>query len=325
MRRRPFLATVAATVLACPAIAARPVRVLRIAVTNGTGSAPGAGSQALAQAVDKLSEGRLRVEVMPNSEAGGEIEAAQDMFAGALEMCFGSTTSCALLDPWMTVFDLPFLFRDAAHARAVLDGPIGARALARLEPHGVVGLAWAEIGVRQLTANQPVRRPADLAGLKLRVPQSAVMVASFKALGADVQAVPFLSLYGALASGKVQAQENPIPIILGAKLDGVQKYLCLTGHCYSAGLFLVSRPVWDSLEPNDQAALRAAAREGARASRGFSDDGDKAGIATLRDRGMTVVDDVDRSAFAAALSAASGSDFDRQYGAEEIAAIRAVH
>jgi tripartite ATP-independent transporter DctP family solute receptor len=326
MLRRHFLAAggAAATLLAVPAVrAATRLQVLRIGINYVRDSQLGAGAAEFAKQVEKNCGGRLRVEIYPANEVGGELEMMQDVATGTLETAFASSAVFAGLVPDLSIFDIPFLFRDVAHARGVLDGEIGKAALAKLEPKNIIGLAWGENGMRHVTTtNKAVRKPEDLKGLKIRVPQSEVMVASFKAFGADVQSLPFPDVYPALSSGAIQAQENPIATIVAANFDRVQRDLCLTGHVYSPAAFVLSKRVWDRIQPDDQQALRAAAIAGAKASRDYLDRVDKSGIEELRKRGMNVVDDVDRAAFVAALSGLEG-DFEKQFGKDKIDAIRA--
>ena len=298
-------------------------QVLRIGFTTPRDSQFGAGAQEFANYVERNCGGRLRVESYPVGEAGGELEMCQDVIAGTLEMTFASSVVFATVAPELSIFDIPFLFRDVAHARGVLDGDIGKAALARLEPKGIIGLAWGENGLRHLTtSDRPVHRPEDLKNLKLRVPQSDVMVASFKAIGADVRQLPFPELYAALSSGSFQAEENPIPTVLAANFDKVQRYLCLTGHVYSPAAFLISKRVFDRLSPEDQHALRIAGALGSKASRVYIDQAEKNGVDELRRRGMKVVEDIDRPAFVASLSGLE-SQFQKQFGKENIDAIRA--
>ncbi len=298
-------------------------RVLRIGFTNPRDSQFGAGALEFATYVERNCGGRLRVELYPSAEAGGELEMCQDLIAGTLEMAFASSVVFATIAPELSIFDIPFLFRDLGHARAVLDGELGKAALAQLEPTGLVGLAWGENGLRHLTtADRPVHRPEDLKNLKLRVPQSEVMVASFKAIGADAGSLPFPELYTALSSGTFQAEENPIATVLAANFDKVQHYLCLTGHVYSPAAFLVSKRVFEHLSPEDRDALRAAADAGSKASRAYVDRVEKNGIEELRRRGMKVVEDIDRPAFVASLASLEGQ-FQKQFGKDNIDAIRA--
>jgi tripartite ATP-independent transporter DctP family solute receptor len=329
MRRRHFLSgtAAAAATFGLPGIrhaqaTIRP-QVLRIGIINTRDSQFGAGALELANQVERNCGGRLRVELYPSGSAGGELEMVQDVSAGALDMTFTSSAVFTAIAPELSIFDIPFLFRDLAHARNVLDGEIGRAALARLEPQGIVGLGWGENGLRHLTTlDRAVRKPEDLKGLKLRVPQSAVMVASFKAFGADAQSLPFPDLYSALSAGSFQAQENPLATILAANFDKVQHYLCLTGHVYSPAAFLISKRVFDHIQPEDQHALRAAGAAGSKASRAYLDQIEKTALDELRRRGMNVIEGIDRVAFGAALASLNG-EFEKQFGKDKIDAIRA--
>ena len=298
-------------------------RVLRIGFTTPRDSQFGAGALEFASYVERNCGGRLRVELYPVGEVGGELEMCQDVAAGTLEMAFASSVVFATIAPELSIFDIPFLFRDLAHARGVLDGEIGKSALARLEPKGIVGLAWGENGLRHLTTfDRAVHRPEDLKNLKLRVPQSDVMVDSFKAIGADVHQLPFPELYAALSSGSFQGQENPIATIVATNFDKVQHYLCLTGHVYSPAAFLISKQVFERFSPEDQHALRIAGAAGSKASRIYIDRAEKNGLDELRRRGMNVVEDIDRAAFVASLASLE-SKFQKQFGKDNIDAIRA--
>jgi TRAP-type transport system periplasmic protein len=333
MRRRHFLAGAATAAMTSGfvasgflnrrAYASVQPQVLRIGITNPRDSQFGVGALEFAAFVERNCGGRLRVEVYPAGEAGGELEMCQDLISGTLEMAFASSVVFATIAPELSIFDIPFLFRDLAHARSVLDGEIGKAAMARLEPTGLVGLAWGENGLRHLTTtDRAVRRPEDLKNLKLRVPQSEVMVASFKAIGAAAGSLPFPELYTALSSGTFQAEENPIATVLAANFDKVQHYLCLTGHVYSPAAFLVSKRAFERLSPEDQSMLRAAGLVGSRASRTYIDRVEKSGIEELRRRGMKVVEDIDRPAFVASLASLEGQ-FQKQFGKDNIDAIRA--
>jgi TRAP-type transport system periplasmic protein len=326
--RRHFLAGAAAAAM-MPGLSTRRAystvqpQVLRLGFTNPRDSQFGAGALELATYVERNCGGRLRVELYPAGETGGELEMCQDVAAGTLEMTFASSAVFAAIEPELSIFDIPFLFRDVAHARAVLDSDIGKAALARVEPKGIIGLAWGENGLRHLTtSDRAVHRPEDLKNLKLRVPQSEVMVASFKAFGADAGPLPFPDLYSALSSGAFQAEENPIPTVLAANFDKVQRYLCLTGHVYSPAAFLISKRVFERLTPEDQQALRLAGVVGSKASRVYVDRAEKNGLEELRRRGMKVVEDIDRPAFVASLASLE-SQFQKQFGKDKIDAIRA--
>jgi tripartite ATP-independent transporter DctP family solute receptor len=220
------------------------------------------------------------------------------------------------------VLSIPFIFRDAQHAHAVLDGPIGTDLVAKFAPKGLVALAWGENGMRQITsAKRAIAAPEDLKGLKLRVPQNEVTVAGFKALGADAAPLGFSDLYGALQTGKFDAQENPIATIVATKFYQVQKYITVSNHQYDPALFFATPDLWEDLSEADRAMFVKAAKIGGEASRKFAAEAQASGVATLEKEGMTVVKSIDRAKFSAALAPAMPA-YDQMFGADLIAKIR---
>jgi tripartite ATP-independent transporter DctP family solute receptor len=220
------------------------------------------------------------------------------------------------------VFNIPFIFRDIDHAHAVLDSPIGQSYLEKFRDKGLVALAWGENGMRHITnSKHEIRAPEDLKGLRLRLPQSDVMLTGFKALGADVSPLPFPQLYGALQSGQFDGQENPIATIQSSKFNQVQKYLTLTGHVYDPAILFISIDDFDALSADDKRSFIEAAKLAGEASRKFAAAAQAKGVSALAQAGMQVVNDVDRSKFAAAMASAN-PEFDRRFGSELISKIR---
>jgi TRAP-type C4-dicarboxylate transport system substrate-binding protein len=176
--------------------------------------------------------------------------------------------------------------------------------------------------MRHITnSKHEIRSPEDLKGLKLRLPQSDVMLAGFKALGADVKPLAFPQLYGALQSGQFDGQENPIATIQSSKFNQVQKYLTLTGHVYDPAILFMSIDVFDELSDDDNRSFKAAAKLAGDASRQFAAAAEAKGVTELAQAGMQVIKDVDRGKFAAEMASAT-PDFDRRFGGELISKIR---
>lgn len=284
----------------------------------------GAGATAFAHRVEALTDGKYRVEQYPGSELGGEVEMFEAVRRGELDLALLTAVTFSREVPEFGAFDLPFLMRDAAHAYAVLDGPVGRGFFARFRERGVVPLAWGENGLRHLTnSKRPVRTLADIAGLKLRVPQSDVTLRCFRALATVPEPLPFPALYDALASGRFDGQENPIAVIQPARFAKVQKYLSLTGHVYSAAIIFMSRDAWEDLSAAERDAFEAAAHEGGQVSRRVADEAQRTGVEALRAEGMEVVTDVDRDSFAAALRPLV-AEYAEAFGPDLIARIRAA-
>ncbi len=299
-------------------------RVLRMGFLSSQDSHFGASTTAFAQELTKRTDGRYRIELYPNSTLGGELEMIGEMQRNHLDGAFVTNAALASVIPEMGVFDIPFLFRDVNHARAVLDGPIGQEYLAIFKKKGLVALAWGENGMRHITnSKRPITGPADLKGLKIRVPQSDVMIAGFKAFGANAQPLAFPALYGALQSGEFDGQENPMALILASQFQKVQKYISLSGHVYSSAVFLLPDSTWDSIPADDRPAFVAAAQVGAKVSREAATQLERSGIEQLRRAGMTITESVNRAAFEQALQGAY-AEFATKFGSETLQRIRSI-
>jgi tripartite ATP-independent transporter DctP family solute receptor len=288
--------------MAAPHVARAATRVIRFGHNNTDESHYARGSAAFAAAVaaDPALSAAVRVEVHGNAELGDELSMLKGCAASTLD---GMLCSNAVMGNLISDFGLlnaPFLFRDVQLARATLDGEIGDEFAKRAAAKAVHVMAWSENGLRHITSNQPIRSPADLHGLKIRVPQSSVMLGGFKALGADAAPLNFSLLREALRTGQFQAQENPIVVIEAAKLYELQKFLSLTGHVYDPAAFICSDDVMDDLTEAQRTALTACAKKGAAVTREASASAQKDGVARLTAKGMTVVDNVDIPAFRAA-------------------------
>jgi TRAP-type transport system periplasmic protein len=322
------LRAVATTALAVAALAcgmpaqAETGRALRMGYILATDSQLGAGAAAMGEELAKRTRGRLTIEQFPNSTLGGEVEMLKGVQLGTIDLAFITGAPLPNILPDVGVFNIPFLFRNATHARAVLDGLIGQSYLQKFRTKDLVALAWGENGMRHITnAKHGVAAPDDLKGLRLRLPQSEVMLAGFKALGADVSPLPFPQLYDALKTGQFDGQENPIATILASKFAQVQKYLTLSGHVYDPAVIVMSADSFNDLTDDDRQAVIAAAKIGAEASRNYAAEAERKGVVVLSEAGMQVTSQIDRGKFVAALSAAV-PDFEKRFGADTIAAIR---
>jgi tripartite ATP-independent transporter DctP family solute receptor len=299
-------------------------RALKIGYILAQDSQLGAGATAFAQELAKRTGGRITIEQFPNSVLGGEVEMLKGVQLGTIDLAFITGAPLPNILPEVGVFNIPFLFRNAAHAQAVLDAPVGQAYLEKFRSKDLVALAWGENGMRQITnSKRAIKTPEDLKGLKLRLPQSEVMLAGFKALGADVAPLAFPELYNALQSGKFDGQENPIATIMASKFAQVQKYLTVSGHVYDPAVIVMSPDAFEDLSEGDKEAVIEAAKVGAKASRAYAAEAQQKGVATLRDAGMQVTAEIDSAQFAAAMASALPG-FEKQFGAELIAQIRAV-
>lgn len=312
-------AALAAAALLAPAHAQTP---MKISISIGQNSHQGIAIDTFAREVERRTNGRIKVQPFYSGALGGERESIEAVQLGTQELTFSSTGPVPNFVPAARILDIPFLFRDKAHARAVLDGPIGQEMLKEFESKGFKALGWAENGVRHMTnSKRAVNTPDDLKGLKMRTMENPVHVAAYKGFGIITTPMAFPEVFTALQQGTVDGQENPLSVIMAAKFDQVQKHLTLTGHVYSPAIWLMNKAAFDKLSPADQKIFLDAAAEGTKANRARVDEDDAKGVAELRSKGMQVIENPDRARFQAALSPVY-AEFEKQFGKANIDRIR---
>ncbi len=321
MKRLTLLATALAS-LALLAPAAVAQTAMKISISIAQNSHQGVGIDTFAREVEKRTGGRYKVQAFYSGSLGGERESIEAVQLGTQELTFTSTGPVPNFVPEARILDIPFLFRDKAHARAVLDGPIGQDMLKAFEPKGFKALAWGENGVRHMTnSKRAVNGPEDLKGLKMRTMENPVHVAAYKGFGIITTPMAFPEVFTALQQGTVDGQENPLSVIMAAKFDQVQKYLTLTGHVYSPAIFLMNKANFDKLSPADQQHFLEAAKEAVKANRARVDEDDAKGVADLRSKGMQIVEAPDKARFQAMLTPVY-AEFDKQFGKANIDRIK---
>jgi TRAP-type transport system periplasmic protein len=321
LTRRAAALAAASLFAAAPALAQT---TMKISISVAQNSHQGVGIDTFAKEVEKRTNGRYKVQTFYSGSLGGERESIEAVQLGTQELTFTSTGPVPNFVPEARILDIPFLFRDKPHARAVLDGPIGQDMLKAFEGKGFKALAWGENGVRHMTnSKRAVNSPDDLKGLKMRTMENPVHVAAYKGFGIITTPMAFPEVFTALQQGTVDGQENPLSVIMAAKFDQVQKHLTLTGHVYSPAIFLMNKASFDKLSAADQQAFVAAAAEAVKANRARVDEDDAKGVAELRAKGMQVVENPDKTKFQAALTPVY-AEFEKQFGKANIDKIRAV-
>lgn len=305
-----------------PALA--QAKVMNLAFTPPADSHYGDAARAFADTIAERSDGAFEIALRPAGALGGERDVIEGLQIGTVELTISSTGPIGNFVPEVYALDFPFLFDDYAGAHAVLDGEIGQELLASFQPHGIVGLAWAENGFRHITNSvRPIREPADLAGLKLRTMENEVHIAAFRAAGAAPTPMSWTEVLTSLQQGTIDGQENPIPIVTANNMWEIQDNITLTGHVYSPAVVAMSAIHWDGLTEEQQGWFVEAAQAAAAASRQTVAANEESGIALMRENGMEVIDGIDKAAFAAAVQPAYDEFADR-YAPELIARIRAA-
>lgn len=321
--RTAFALAVSCAVIALSAVGSAAAQsAMKIGIALPQNSHYGVAIDAFARDVEKRTAGRYKIQPFYSGSLGGEREAVEAVQLGTQELTLTSTGPLPNFVPDVAILDIPFLFRDYAHARAVLDGPIGQELLQRFPAKGLVALAWAENGFRHMTnSKHPVAAPDDLKGLKMRTMENPIHIQAYRQFGILPTPMAFTEVFTALQQGTVDGQENPLSVITSAKLDQVQKYLSLTGHVYSPAVILMNKGAWDRLSPADQQAFIAAAREAVKVNRARVDDDEQKAVAELRAKGMNVSTNIDKARFQAALSPVY-ADFAKRFGQANIDRIR---
>jgi len=323
--RMPYFAVPAVLAAALAVLTGAPAaaqETLKMNISVSQNSHYGVAVDAFAREVEKRTNGRYKVQNFYSGALGAERESIEAVQLGTLDLTMTSTGPVPNFVPEVAILDIPFLFRDYAHARATLDGPIGQELLAKFPSKGIVALAWGENGFRHMTNNKrSVVLPDDLKGLKMRTMENPVHIQAYKQFGIIPTPMAFTEVFTALQQGTVDGQENPLSVISAAKFVQVQKYITLTGHVYSPALILMNKAKWDSLSAADKQAFTEAAKEAVKANRARIDDDERRVVAELKSGGMTVVEVVDKSKFQAALQP-TFVEFGKKFGQDNIDKIR---
>jgi len=289
--RTPFVLCTLAALLAAGAVQAQDFkpRIVRFGYGLVEDSNQGRAVRLFAKEVEKATGGKMKVRGIGNAALGSDTQMQQALIGGAQEMMVGSTATLVGVAPQMALWDTPFLINDTREADALLDGPVGDKVRATLEPKGLVGLVYWENGFRNLTNNKnPITRLEDMNGIKLRVMQNNVFLDSFKALGANAVPLPFSELFTALETKAVDGQENPFNTVVSSKFYEVQKYLTVTNHVYSPWIITVSKKWWDGLGQHEQKVLMDAAKKSRDFERKDTREEATRALADLKTKGMQI-------------------------------------
>jgi tripartite ATP-independent transporter DctP family solute receptor len=264
-------------------------RTIRWGHLNNTDHPVSKGVQKFIEIVAAKSGGKIKVREYPANQLGTEMQQQSALRAGTQEMQSPATTSLVGIVKEYGLIDFPFIVSTPAQADALLDGPAGKALLDKLPEKGLVGLAYWDLGFRNVTNSQrPITKGEDLSGIKIRVIPNPVYLETFKTFNANPVPMSFSELYSALETKTVDGQENPFSVILSNKFYEVQKYLSVTNHTYSTNIILVSKIFWDKLSPTEQKILQDAAIEARDYQRGVSREQANKAVDELKAKGMQV-------------------------------------
>ena len=247
--------------LAAPALA-QAQTVIKFSHVVAPDTPKGKGSLKFKELAEKYTNGKVKVEVYPNSQLYKDNEELQALQLGAVQMLAPSLAKFGPLGvKEFEVFDLPYILPDKAALRKVTDGALGKKLMGLLEPKGITGLAYWDNGFKDMSANKKLLMPADFRGLKMRIQSSKVLEAQMRALGAIPQVMAFSEVYQALATGVVDGTENPPSNEYTQKMHEVQKYTTRSEHGYVGYAVIANKKFWDGLPADIRASLEKAMAE----------------------------------------------------------------
>ena len=261
--RKWLLAAAAAAIFMAPSagMAQAPI-VIKFSHVVAPNTPKGKGAEKFKELAEKYTNGKVKVEVYPNSTLYKDKEELEALQLGAVQMLAPSNSKFGPIGiKDFEVFDLPFLLPNLASLRKVTEGPIGKKMLGLLDAKGMVGLAYWDNGFKQMSANKPLRMPEDYKGQKFRIQSSKVLEAQFRLLGATPQVMAFSEVYQALQTGVVDGQENTPSNMYTQKMDEVQKFTTLTNHGYIGYVVVVNKKFWDGLPADIRGNLEKAMTE----------------------------------------------------------------
>ena len=323
MKRRTFNATAIAAI--ATARSARAATQLRFADTLSATDTHNQAARKLADLIKEKTGGALTITIHPAGELGNDTAILEGIRLGSIDMGTTGNPFFTAFAPRLNVMDLPYLFRDAAHAHKVVDGPIGQDLLKDLEKSRMKGLGFWEIGFRHVTtSNRSVRVPDDLKGVKIRTTPNPAHVQAFKLLGANPVPMPFTELYLALQTGAVDGQENPVTNIYANRMYEVQKHLSLTGHAYTASPVAMNLAKFNALPPDQQKALQEAVQQAAVFQRALNDKLEQEDLAKIKQAGLEVIETIDRDKFRAIVAAPVAKTYTDKFGSEVLDKINAT-
>ena len=316
-----------AGVLACTPLRAHseaPI-VIKFSYVVAPDTPKGKAAERFKQLAEQATEGRVRVLVYPNSQLYQDREELEALQLGAVQMLAPSLAKFGPLGVReFEVFDLPFLFPDQQALRRVTEGPIGRDLLRRLQPKGLLGLAYWDNGFKIMSANRPLHLPADFQGLRMRIQPSRVLDAQMRALGASPMILRFGEVFQALQSGVVDGTENPPSNFYTQGMQDVQTHLTESWHGYLGYVVVVNRKFWEGLPPGIRTTLEDALREATHYANTLAQEENDRALQAVRASGKTqihVLTDTQRRQWQTALAPAT-ADMEARIGQDLVDEIR---
>jgi C4-dicarboxylate-binding protein DctP len=282
-------ASIAVLTLIGPASAQSPI-VIKFSHVVASDTPKGKAAEKFKELAEKYTDGKVKVEIYPNSTLYKDKEELEALQLGAVQMLAPSNSKFGPIGVReFEVFDLPYILPDLSILRKVTDGPLGAKLLKLLEPKGMTGLAYWDNGFKEMTANKKLVTPDDYKSLKFRIQSSKVLEAQFRALGSIPQVMAFGEVYQALQTGVVDGQENTWSNIYTQKMHEVQKYATITNHGYIGYVVVTNKKFWDGLPADIRTQLEKAMKEATAYGNGQSAKENEDALEAIKKAGKTEI------------------------------------
>lgn len=273
--------------------------VLKAGHASSNTSTGHAALEFLGKELAEKTNGRITIEIFPNSQLGSERELIESIQLGNVDMAFASSAVLGNFNKEFFALDIPFLFKDRESVYRILDGEIGKKLLESLEPVGIKAVAYWENGFRQLTNNKKIiHSPEDLKGMKMRTMENEVHIAAWKEIGANPSPLAFGELFTALQQGTFDAQEGPINLFYDMKFNEVQKYITKTNHVYSPWPVMINPDVYNSFSDEDRAIFDEAIKKTTDFQRAQAQEADDKAAANMPNVTITELTPEQLTAFA---------------------------
>ena len=306
--------------------AAEPV-IIKFSHVVANDTPKGKAAEKFRQLAEQYTNGRVKVEIYPNSQLYKDREEMEALQRGAVQMLAPSVSKFGPLGVReFELFDLPYLIPDAASVDRVTDGDIGKKLFAKLEPKGLKGLAYWDNGFKQFSANRPLRKPEDFRGLKMRIQSSKVLEEMMRELGALPQVMAFSEVYSALQQKVVDGTENPVSNLYTQKMYEVQSNLTISNHGCLVYAVITNRKFWEGLPADIRGQLEKAMTEATRFERDIAKQENENALAAVKASGKTqvyVLSEAEQKVFKEALLPVQ-SKFEAIVGRDNLEAIRRI-
>lgn len=305
-------ALLATTAFALPSFAQE--LVLRSSDTHPPGYPTVAAVEYMGELISERTDGRISIQVFHSAQLGEERDTIEQTQFGVIDLNRISMGPFNNLIEATKAPSMPFIFRDVAHMRAVMDGEIGQEILAEFENHNLVGLAFYDAGARSMYNRlRPIESIDDMSGMRIRVIQSDLFVDMIGALGANATPMPYGEVYSSIQTGVIDGAENNWPSYESSGHYEVAGYYTLTEHLIVPEVLVMSKQRWDSLSPEDQEIIREAAQESVIQQRELWEAREAESEAHVREAGATI-NEVDKGPFQEAM----GPVYERHAESEEL-------